>query len=75
VSLADRKPPQEGPGWHECGTGWLLKQLTPDDAETVRQWLASGTPAPWIAEQVEDETGIPVTAESLRRHRLGRCKC
>lgn len=75
MALRERVP-NSGPGWQECGTGWLLRQLSDDDADTLRGWLRDpNVQVTWIVQQVDEECGIQADAQALRRHRRGECKC
>jgi len=75
VALRERVP-NSGPGWQECGAGWLLRQLSDDDADTLRGWLADPVVSvTWIVQQVDEECGLRADAQALRRHRRGECKC
>lgn len=74
MSLAERRP-TSNPYAKGCGISKILDRIDPDDAETLRLWLADPAryPGQWIAEQLADEFGEHVRAATVQRHRHGKC--
>lgn len=74
MALRERVP-DVGPRWKECGVAWLMRTLTPDDADTLREWMGRDIASAWIVRQIHEETGIRADINALRRHRRGDCQC
>lgn len=75
MALADRStaPKQRGPS---CSIGKMLATFTPDDAATLRAWLADpDIQGSVIARELSAELGRRVTSDVVRHHRTGACCC
>jgi hypothetical protein len=76
--LADHAPDTRWPAtrWRECNVAYLLRVMPGKDKATLRQWLASAMSTSDIVVGIAAEhDGIPVRAQSIRRHRKGDCAC
>lgn len=74
MGLAERSP-QYGPGGKECHVAYTAR-IAECEADIFLGWINNQTIRPdWIAAQIEDEYGFPLAEQSIRRHRLGKCRC
>jgi hypothetical protein len=54
----------------------LFARIPPEDAETLRAWLADpDVSGQSIANALRDEYGDAPTGQSVNRHRKGTCRC
>ena len=80
MALSDRNPRQGATQGLPCSVASLLAQLDgdqPEDAKTLRKWLASPWRVfghGWIEEQLRSE-GYDVGMGTVGKHRRGQCRC
>lgn len=74
MGLAERSP-VHGPAGRRCHVNYVA-ELAGDEADIFAEWIDSDSVRPdWIAAQIVDEYGFALAEQSIRRHRLGKCRC
>lgn len=76
--LADKLGPATAVKGPPCGVTQLLERLdrdSPDDAATLREWLANPEIRYSVISDALAEDGHRLQADTLSRHCRGRCLC
>ena len=78
MSLSDSLQPDTElrPPWQVCTVRWVMDQVEPSDGIALSVALEDKrVPADKIADAVRANLGLPLSGETVRRHRRGYCRC
>jgi hypothetical protein len=72
----DLRTDTKRPPWQVCGVRWVLEQVEPGDRVTLEGALLDvSVSGDRLASAIGRHLSLPVSGETVRRHRRGSCRC